>query len=132
MLLPVALTTTGAAALINLWLGVRVSRMRISEKVSVGDGGNPKLIARMRAQLNFAEYTPIVLILIALIEFGAGTQLWLWAAAALYLLGRLLHPIGMDGWMPGRTIGIATTMLIMLGLAIYAVYLASQYSNPLR
>jgi uncharacterized membrane protein YecN with MAPEG domain len=132
MLLPVALTTTGAAALINLWLGVRVSRMRISEKVSVGDGGNPKLIARMRAQLNFAEYTPIVLILIALIEFGAGTQLWLWAAAALYLLGRLLHPIGMDGWMPGRTVGIATTMLVMLGLGVYAVFLASQYSNPLR
>ena len=132
MLLPVTLTTTGAAALINLWLGVRVSRMRISEKVSVGDGGNPRLIARMRAQLNFAEYTPIVLILIALIEFGAGTQLWLWAAAALYLLGRLLHPLGMDGWMPGRTIGIATTMLITLGLGIYAVYLASQYSNPLR
>ncbi len=132
MLLPVALTTTGAAALINLWLGVRVSRMRISEKVSVGDGGNPKLIARMRAQLNFAEYTPIVLILIALIEFGAGTQLWLWAAAALYLFGRLLHPIGMDGWMPGRTVGIATTMLVMLGLGVYAVFLASQYSNPLR
>ncbi|MBC9034556.1 MAPEG family protein [Sphingomonas sp. JC676] len=132
MLLPVALTTTGAAALINLWLGVRVSRMRISEKVSVGDGGNPKLIARMRAQLNFAEYTPIVLILIALIEFGAGTQLWLWAAAALYLLGRLLHPIGMDGWMPGRTVGIATTMIVMFGLGVYAVFLASQYSNPLR
>jgi hypothetical protein len=132
MLLPVALTTTGAAALINLWLGVRVSRMRMSEKVSVGDGGNPKLIARMRAQLNFAEYTPIVLILIALIEFGAGTQLWLWAAAALYLLGRLLHPIGMDGWMPGRTVGIVTTMIVMLGLGIYAVFLASQYSNPLR
>ncbi|MET0308058.1 MAG: MAPEG family protein, partial [Sphingomonas sp.] len=95
MLLPVALTTTGAAAVINLWLGVRVSRTRMVEKVSVGDGGNPRLIARMRAQLNFAEYTPIVLILIALIEFGAGSQLWLWAAAALYLLGRLLHPIGM-------------------------------------
>jgi len=132
MLLPVALTTTGAAAIINLWLGVRVSRMRIAEKVSVGDGGNPKLIARMRAQLNFAEYTPIVLILIALIEFGAGTQLWLWAASALYLLGRLLHPIGMDGWMPARTVGIAITMLVMLGLGAYAIFLASQYGNPLR
>lgn len=132
MLLPVALTTTGAAAIINLWLGVRVSRMRISEKVSVGDGGNPRLVARMRAQLNFAEYTPIVLILIALIEFGAGSQLWLWGAAAVYLLGRLLHPIGMDGWMPGRTIGITITMLVMLGLGAYAIFLASQYGNPLR
>jgi len=132
MLLPVALTTTGAAAVINLWLGVRVSRMRIAERVSVGDGGNPKLIARMRAQLNFAEYTPIVLLLIALIEFGAGSQLWLWVASALYLLGRLLHPIGMDGWMLGRQIGIGITLLVMLGLGIYAIYLASQYGNPLR
>ena len=132
MLLPVALTTAGAAAIINLWLGVRVSRMRHSEKVSVGDGGNPKLIARMRAQLNFAEYTPIVLILIALIEFGAGTQLWLWAASAAYLLSRLLHPIGMDGWMPGRQVGIGITMLVTLGLGAYAIFLASQYGNPLR
>lgn len=132
MLLPVALTTTGAAAVINLWLGVRVSRTRMVEKVSVGDGGNPRLIARMRAQLNFAEYTPIVLLLIALIEFGAGSQLWLWGASALYLLGRLLHPIGMDGWMLGRQIGIWITLLVMLGLGIYAIYLASQYGNPLR
>ena len=132
MLLPVALTTTGAAAVINLWLGVRVSRMRIAERVSVGDGGNPRLIARMRAQLNFAEYTPIVLLLIALIEFGAGSQLWLWVASALYLLGRLLHPIGMDGWMLGRQIGIWITLLVMLGLGVYAIYLASQYGNPLR
>ena len=132
MLLPVALTTTGAAAVINLWLGVRVSRTRMVEKVSIGDGGNPRLIARMRAQLNFAEYTPIVLILIALIEFGAGSQLWLWVASALYLLGRLLHPIGMDGWMLGRQIGIGITLLVMLGLGVYAIYLASQYGNPLR
>lgn len=132
MLLPVALTTTGAAAVINLWLGVRVSRTRMVEKVSIGDGGNPRLIARMRAQLNFAEYTPIVLILIALIEFGAGSQLWLWVASALYLLGRLLHPIGMDGWMLGRHIGIGITLLVMLALGIYAIYLASQYGNPLR
>jgi uncharacterized membrane protein YecN with MAPEG domain len=132
MLLPVALTTAGAAAVINLWLGVRVSRIRLSEKVSVGDGGNAQLAARMRAQLNFAEYTPIVLILIALIEFGAGSQLWLWAASALYLFGRLLHPIGMDGWMPGRRIGIIITFLVMLGLGIYAIFLASQYANPMR
>ena len=116
LILPVALAATGAAAIINIWLGIRIGRVRVAEKISIGDGGNERLIARMRAQLNFAEYTPIVLILIALIEFGAGTQLWLWATAALYLLGRLLHPIGMDVWMPARTAGIATTMLVMLGL----------------
>lgn len=132
MLLPVALTTAGAAALLNLWLGVRVSQVRIAEKVLVGDGGNPRLIARMRAHLNFAEYAPIVLVLLALIELGGGNPQVLWAASALFLLGRVLHPFGMDGWRPGRQLGILTTMLVMLGLAVYALYLAYQFGNPMR
>ena len=124
MLLPVALTTAGAAGLINLWLGVRVSRIRIAEKILVGDGGNPRLIARMRAQLNFAEYTPIVLILLALVELARGGSIYLWVVALLYVVGRVLHAFGMDGWRPGRAVGIAITVLTMLGLAAYAVLLA--------
>lgn len=132
MLLPVALTTAGAAALLNLWLGIRVSQVRIAEKVLVGDGGNPRLIARMRAHLNFAEYAPIVLVLLALIELGGGNPQALWAASVVFLLGRVLHPFGMDGWRPGRQLGILTTMLVMLGLAVYALYLAYQFGNPMR
>jgi uncharacterized membrane protein YecN with MAPEG domain len=120
LILPVALATTGAAAILNIWLGMRVGRTRVAEKVSIGDGGNLKLIARMRAQLNFAEYTPIVLILIALIELAEGTRGWLWIVAALYILARILHPFGMDGWMTGRMIGVTVTMLTLLGLGIYA------------
>lgn len=119
-ILPIALTTTGAAALVNFWLGLRIGRVRAAEKILVGDGGNPRLIARMRAQLNFAEYTPIILILVGLIEFARGTQLWLWVVAGAFILGRVLHAFGMDGWMPGRMIGISTTMLTMIGLGIYA------------
>ncbi len=130
--LPVALVTAGAAALLNFWLGLRVSRLRISEKIMVGDGGNPRLIARMRAQLNFVEYAPIVLILIALIELARGTQAWLWGVALLFIVARVLHAFGMDGWRPGRMIGIALTMLTMLGLAAYAVFLGYSGLNPLR
>ena len=130
--LPVALVTAGAAALLNFWLGLRVSRLRISEKIMVGDGGNPRMIARMRAHLNFAEYAPLVLILIALIELARGTQTWLWAVAASFIVGRVLHAFGMDGWRLGRMVGIALTMLTMLGLAAYAVYLGYTGLNPLR
>lgn len=130
--LPIALVTAGAAALLNFWLGLRISRLRISEKIMVGDGGNPRLVARMRAQLNFAEYAPLVLILIALIELARGTQAWLWGVALAFIVGRILHAFGMDGWRPGRMIGIATTMLTMLGLAAYAVYLGYTGLNPLR
>lgn len=130
--LPIALVTAGAAALLNFWLGLRVSRLRISEKIMVGDGGNARLLARMRAQLNFAEYAPLVLILIALVELARGTQAWLWGVALLFIVGRVLHAFGMDGWKPGRMIGIATTMLTMLGLAAYAVFLGYTGLNPLR
>ena len=120
IILPVALATTAACALINLWLAFRVGIMRRSEKISIGDGGNERLTARMRAQLNFAEYAPIVLILIALIELAVGTVDWLWAVAALFVVARILHPFGMDGWRAGRAIGIVLTFVILAGLAFYA------------
>ena len=74
----------------------------------------------MRAQLNFAEYVPVVLILIALIEAAKGTHLWLWIVAAIFIVGRVLHGFGMDGWRFGRTAGMITTSPIMIGLALYA------------
>ncbi|RYE01502.1 MAG: MAPEG family protein [Sphingomonadales bacterium] len=123
-LLPISLTTAAAAALLNFWLGYRVGQVRSAEKVWVGDGGNLRLIARMRAQLNFAENTPIVLILLALVELARGGNLYLWIAALIYVVGRVLHAFGMDGFRAGRMIGTATTMLTMLGLAIYAALLA--------
>lgn len=130
--LPVALVTAAAAAVINFWLGLRISQLRISEKILTGDGGNPRMVARMRAHLNFAEYAPIVLILIALIELARGTQQWLWVAAAVFVVGRILHAFGMDGWQLGRLIGILSTMLVMLGLGFYAAYLGYVGLNPLR
>ncbi len=124
MILPVSLTAAAAAALINLWLGIRIGQVRTSEKVSIGDGGNEKVIRRMRAQANFVEFTPFVLILIALIELAAGTSTLLWAAMAIYMVARIVHALGMDGMAMGRPIGIMLTLLIMTGLAGYAAYIA--------
>jgi uncharacterized membrane protein YecN with MAPEG domain len=75
----------------------------------------------MRAQLNFAEYAPVVLILIALVEATKGSQLWLAIVAALFILGRILHGLGMDGWRFGRAAGMICTAPIMIGLGIYAI-----------
>lgn len=131
IILPVALAATAACALINLWLAFRVGMVRRSEKISIGDGGNERLTARMRAQLNFAEYAPIVLILIALIELASETTEWLWGVAALFVIARILHAFGMDGWRPGRAIGIGLTFLILAGLALYAASIPFlSYSEP--
>ena len=125
MLLPITLTMAGASALINFWLALRCARVRMATGVMLGDGGDPRVIAKMRAQANFLEYTPIVLILLALIEFAAGTHTWLWLAGIVYLLARLAHVFGLErqGTNPLRLIGIGGTMIVMLGLAAYALYL---------
>jgi uncharacterized membrane protein YecN with MAPEG domain len=123
MILPITLTIAGAAAIVNLWLALRIVTLRIKAKVLIGDGGNALLTARTRAQINFAEYTPIVLILIGLIELARGTQGWLWASGIIYILGRVLHPFGMDKQTPNplRAAGILTTWVVLLGLAGYAL-----------
>jgi uncharacterized protein len=120
-MLPIALTAAGAAALVNFWLSWRIAQLRESEKISIGDGGNMRLIARMRAHLNFAEYAPVVLILVALIEATKGTQLWLGIVAGIFILGRLVHALGMDGLRFGRVAGMACTAPIMIGLGLYAI-----------
>ncbi len=124
MLLPIALTTAGAAALVNFWLSWRIAQVRTSDNIWIGDGGNERLTALMRAQLNFAEYAPVVLILIALIEWGRGFQWWLAAVAAVFIIGRICHGLGMGGWRPGRVIGMACTAPVMIGLGLYAIVIA--------
>lgn len=124
MILPISLSAAAAAAFINLWLGIRIGQVRTSEKVSIGDGGNEKVIRRMRAQANFVEFTPFVLILIVLLELATGTSTLLWAAMAVFMVARIVHALGMDGMAKGRPIGIMLTLLIMTGLAGYAVYVA--------
>ncbi|WP_066659045.1 MULTISPECIES: MAPEG family protein [unclassified Sphingomonas] len=135
IILPVTLAAAAACALLNSWLTFRVGQVRRAEKILVGDGGSTRLTARMRAQLNFVEHAPFVLILLALIELAVGTETWLWAVAALFVTGRILHAFGMDGWMPGRMIGIAVTLLVTIGLAGYAAaipYLALGESQTIE
>jgi uncharacterized protein len=127
MILPTTLSTAAAATLINIWLSIRIGRLRTAHKSSVGDGGNEALARRMRAQLNFAENAPLVLVLIAAVELSGRGGWWLQPVAAVFLLGRVLHGFGMDGgrlqW--GRMIGTIVTLLTQLGLALAAVLIAA-------
>ena len=120
-ILPISLTLAAVAALINLWLMIRVGRVRSKENVMVGDGGNDAVIRRMRAHSNYIESTAFVLILIVLIELAVGPATWLWAVGGVYFAGRIAHAIGMDGPLNARFVGTLITLLTQLGLAIAAI-----------
>lgn len=126
MILPITLTIAAAAALIHIWLSVRVSHLRRLHHVSIGDEGNRAVATRMRAHGNFAENVPIFLILLGQIEHGVGSELWLWIVAAIYILARLMHAFGMDRPAPNflRIAGVSLSWLLLLGLAGFALFLA--------
>lgn len=126
MLLPVTLTIAGATALVLLWLSARVSARRLKGKVSNGDGGDPHLQAAIRAQGNLTEYAPMVLILLGLLEAAGRHQGLLWAAGAVFVLGRLCHPLGMDRPAPNalRAGGILSTWAVLLVLAGWSLAVA--------
>ena len=130
MILPITLTIAGAAALLHIWLSLRVSRLRRPLKIAVGDGGNETLARRMRAHSNYSENMPIFLILLALLELAGGNRNLLWAAAILFVLARIAHAFGMDrpGANPLRVGGIAVSWLVLLGLAGWA--LSHAYRDP--
>lgn len=131
MILPITLVIAAAAGLINLWLAIRASMVRVKGKVLFGDGGNPRMLQRMRAHANFTEYAPAILILMALIEFARGSSLWLWAAGAVFIVVRLAHVIGMDrsDSNPFRMVGALGTWVVLLGLSIWALAIGYQTSE---
>ena len=122
MILPTTLCFAAAAVLVNFWLGMRCGQARHSEKISIGDGGNEKLIRRMRAQANFGEQAPLTVILVGLVELAGKGGQWLAPAAALFIIGRICHAFGMEGnFGAGRGIGMLTSMLLQLVLIVVGV-----------
>ena len=120
---PVTLATAAAGVFVNIWLSWRISRLRRDLKVSVGDGGQEPLLRRMRAQANFIEHAPLFLILLAALEMSGANRIALAIIAAIFILARIAHGIGMDGgdaqiW---RRIGMPLTCLTSVGLAVWAL-----------
>ncbi|WP_114954238.1 MAPEG family protein [Sphingosinicella terrae] len=130
MILPITLTIAGAAAILHIWLSVRVSSLRRRLQIGVGDAGNEMIARRMRAHGNFAENVPIFLILLFALELATGGSLWLWGAAILFILARIAHAFGMDrpGANPLRVGGITLSWLVLLGLGLFAILIA--YQSP--
>ena len=122
----ITLIIAAAMGLLNVWLGVRVSRGRAVHKVSLGDGNVPQMLARTRSHANFNEYVPIALVLMGLIEMNVGASRWLWGVGALLVVARVFHPFGMDRPAPNayRAIGAGLTYLTLLFLVGWAIAIA--------
>jgi uncharacterized membrane protein YecN with MAPEG domain len=117
----------GVLGLLFLILSYRVVQVRQSAKVELGDGGDTLLLARIRAHANFAEYVPICLILIGVVEISYDeAPVALWGIALALIVVRIAHALGMAkrGANAARIIGITGTWAVMLALSLWAIWLA--------
>ncbi len=123
--LPVTLATACILSLVYLALVVRVGQGRFLHKVSLGDGGNPDMLVRMRTHANFAEYVPLILILMGLIETSNGNPIILTVIGVLLIISRILHALGMPRPAPNvqRASGAGGTMLLLAILALWGLFL---------
>ena len=106
-------------ALIYLSLTIRVIAMRQSLQISLGDKDNPAIRQRIRSHANFAEYAPMGIILVALVELNGGATGVVHLFGLMVLLGRVSHAAAF--WkhpmvFPLRKLGMLLTMA-QLGLA---------------
>ncbi|MCG8587817.1 MAG: MAPEG family protein, partial [Proteobacteria bacterium] len=82
--------------LIGSYLAFRAGSLRGRTKVSIGDGGDTQLLLEMRRHGNFAEFVPMALILMAIVELNGGNAGLLYGCGGLLVVARVLHPIGLQ------------------------------------
>lgn len=106
----------GALALWFLVLSIKVIRYR-GHGISLGDGGDPNMLRLIRGHANFAEYVPLILVMMAMLELSHYPYWLLHVFGATLLVARVLHGISLSftqHWKFGRFYGTALTFLLLL------------------
>lgn len=102
-----------------------VIKQRGTSDVLIGDGGVDAMQQAVRAHGNFIENAPTFLIGLALIELMVGANTWVIVMGSVFVLGRLLHAVGMrmtTGLSMPRLIGTIASILVTVVAAGYLGY----------
>ena len=116
-------------ALIMLVLGILVVRARAKTRTEIGDGGNPSMMAAIRAHANNTEYVPLALLLMLILIPLRANAFVIHAVGGTLTLGRILHAIGLSrnvGSSLPRLLGMLLTWLSYLVAIVAILWLTSQ------
>ncbi|MFN3214568.1 MAG: MAPEG family protein [Henriciella sp.] len=123
--IPITGLYTGLTIILAIILGAGIGLYRGKTKVSVGDGGDPEVLVRMRRHGNLVETAALTLLAMAVIEMNGASSALLHGLGIFYIVFRILHPIGLKAdsvTHPLRAIGAMGSTLVMLiagGVAIW-------------
>ncbi len=116
--MPITTIYASLLALLVVWLSTNVIKSRQRFQISLGDGNNPRLKLAISAQANAAQYIPIALLLMLLLELNQAHSLLLHLFGLCLLAGRLIHARGiLTEHMPTRVRGMQLTFFVLIGAA---------------
>lgn len=107
-------------------LSVRTLRLRRRLGIGLGDGDNEQILRAMRAHANFAEYVPLCLVLLFMLEALGAASAMLHTLGASLLIGRLAHAFGVSRSPENyryRVFGMSVTFVALLGAAAALIVL---------
>lgn len=114
----------GLLALLFFALSVHTIRQRRALQVALGDQGQPLLKRAVRAHANFAEYVPLILLMIMMLELHQMPAWVLHGLGLTLLIGRGLHAWGITRpeedyrW---RVTGMSMTFVCLLLSAVLLI-----------
>ncbi|MFQ1702101.1 MAPEG family protein [Loktanella agnita] len=110
-------------ALLYLILTIRVIAYRRAKRISLGDKDDPAMRQRIRAHANCAEYAPIGIIMLALVELNGGAAWAVHLLGAMLLLGRIAHAAAFWRHPMNFKLRVAGMLLSMIMIALSAFWL---------
>lgn len=110
--------------LIYLGLPLYVVRGRWHHRVALGHGADSVLERRVRMHGNFAEYVPIALILLFMLDVAKLPPLGIHILGIMLVVGRVLHLSGLRAVPVSkrRLVGMVLTLGMILIAAILLLY----------
>jgi uncharacterized membrane protein YecN with MAPEG domain len=118
---PITALYAGLLGILMLILAFRVVAVRRVTSIGLGDGGDALLLSRIRIHGNAAEYVPLALILMLILELNGGSARWLHVLGIALLVGRVAHVQGLSqstGTSAGRFVGNVLTWSVIMAAAI--------------
>jgi len=112
-------------AILFVALSIRTLGLRRSLGIGLGDAGNEQMLRAMRVHSNFAEYVPLSLILLYLVEGQGAYPVFLHGLGLCLLIGRLSHAFGVSQKKENyrfRVTGMALTFTTLLASSAYLLF----------
>jgi uncharacterized membrane protein YecN with MAPEG domain len=122
----ITLLFAGILGLMSIAVAFPAGALRGKTGISIGDGGNPDLLLAMRRHANFAEFVPMALILMALIEMNGMSATAMYAFGGVLVVARICHAIGLKKDNAAnvlRGIGAGGTALLTIVMSIWGIIL---------